>query len=109
MTPEQAALVTTLLAATEKISSGPIWSIIFFLVVGPWVLALVLSYNSQKRFESVVGMYDSNVKLVESYEKLAWQLTDVLTLNIEVQTRLVEKIEKNMFCPAVRDRGDNER
>ncbi|MDH5525205.1 MAG: hypothetical protein OEY01_14610, partial [Desulfobulbaceae bacterium] len=64
------------------------------------------SINSQeKRFESVVRMYEDNVLLVKGYDRLAGDLTHIIHLNTQVQTKLAEKIENNMNCPIVRDGG----
>lgn len=49
--------------------------------------------------------YHSNVKLVENYEKLADDLSEIIHLNTQVQTQLVEQIKNNMFCPMVREKG----
>jgi len=53
----------------------------------------------------VSHFYDSNVKLVENYEKLAGELADIIHLNTQAQTMLVEQIKNNMFCPMVREKG----
>ncbi|MHB1059806.1 MAG: hypothetical protein ACYC0F_18175 [Rhodanobacter sp.] len=60
---------------------------------------------SEKRFEAVVRMYEDNVLLVKGYERLAGELANIIHLNTQMQTRLVEKIESNMNCPIVRDGG----
>lgn len=60
---------------------------------------------SEKRFEAVVRMYEDNVLLVKGYERLAGDLANIIHLNTQMQTRLVEKIESNMNCPIVRDGG----
>lgn len=61
--------------------------------------------EAEKRFEAVVRMYEDNVLLVKGYEKLAGDLTNIIHLNTQVNTRLVEKIENNAYCPAIRARG----
>jgi GTP1/Obg family GTP-binding protein len=53
----------------------------------------------------VTHFYESNVDLVENYEKLAGQLTEIIHLNTQVQTQLVEQVKNNMFCPVVREKG----
>jgi hypothetical protein len=47
-------------------------------------------------------MYENNVLLVKSYEKLAVDLHDVVIMNTQAFTHLAEDIEKNQFCPMVR-------
>ena len=105
MTPEQMTLATGLVAGLDKIGTLPIGTLLALIVIGPWVLSLVLSYHSQKRFEAMAAMYEKNIELVENYKELAEKLTDLITLGIQVQTRLVEKIDSNMFCPIVREKG----
>jgi len=47
-------------------------------------------------------MYASNVKLVESYDRLAGDLKDVVIMNTQVMTKLVDAINTNQYCPQVR-------
>lgn len=54
---------------------------------------------------TVSRFYEDNVLLVKNYEKLANDLASIITLNTQVQTTLVQKIEANMFCPEVRKKG----
>lgn len=49
--------------------------------------------------------YENNVDLVKHYEKLADELSGVIHLNTKAMTQLVEKIQNNMFCPTIRERG----
>lgn len=57
-------------------------------------------------------LYESNVRLVEDYaamskriESLHTEAMSVISLNTQAQTRLVETIRGNMFCPLVREKG----
>ena len=57
-------------------------------------------------------MYENNVQLLrdtqlmaKGYERLAGDLAGIITLNTQSQTRLVERIDHNMFCPLVREKG----
>jgi hypothetical protein len=66
----------------------------------------------RKFMESQAKMYADNVSLVRdfsslchNYEKLASDLTNIIHLNTQVQTRLVERIDANRFCPVVKDHG----
>lgn len=56
----------------------------------------------EKRFEAVVRMYESNVKLVDDYNHLADDLTGIITLSTRTLEALVGKIDNNHFCPIVR-------
>lgn len=59
----------------------------------------------EKRFESVVRMYEDNVLLVKGWERVAGDLSNIIHVSTQVSTRLVEKIENNMNCPVIRDGG----
>ena len=59
----------------------------------------------EKRFEAVVRMYEDNVLLVKGYERLASELTNVILLNTQINTKLVERIDNNLFCPIVKEGG----
>lgn len=54
---------------------------------------------------AVTRFYEDNVLLVKNYQKLADDLAGIITLNTQVQTKLVEKIDHNMYCPVVRGKG----
>ena len=49
--------------------------------------------------------YENNVELVKRYADLADSLSEIIHLNTQVQTQLVEAIKNNMFCPIVREKG----
>lgn len=66
---------------------------------------MVIITAQEKRFEQVAGFYEKNVYLVENYAKLANDLADIIHLNTQMMTRLVEKIENNLFCPIVKEGG----
>jgi hypothetical protein len=51
--------------------------------------------------------YENNIDLVKGYGKLADELSGIIHLNTRAMTELVEKIQNNMFCPAVREKGPN--
>ena len=59
--------------------------------------------QQEKRFEAVVKNYESNVLLVESYQKLANELATIIHMSTQVMTKLVEKIDNNMFCPMIKE------
>ena len=63
--------------------------------------------SQEKRFEAVVKNYENNVILVESYQKLAGELAGIIHLSTQVMTKLVEKIDNNLFCPITREGRKN--
>ncbi len=62
--------------------------------------SILASYK--RDLDSVVRMYESNVTLVQNYQKLANELSTVIHLNTQIQTKLVDHIEHNQFCPLAR-------
>lgn len=62
--------------------------------------------NEQKeRFDAMAQMYQDNVLLVKGYEKLACDLANIIHLNTQTNTKLVEKINNNHYCPVVRQKS----
>jgi hypothetical protein len=59
--------------------------------------------QQEKRFEAVVKNYENNVLLVESYQRLANELAGIIHMSTQVMTKLVEKIDNNMFCPMIKE------
>ena len=134
MTPEQMTTVGVLASLIQTVGPWPLGVLTMCIFLGPWIALLMISRAQdgraskhdkrslemvaaikeefseakavyEKRFESVVNMYERNVELVDAYNKHTGQLTEILTLNIQVQTELVENIEKNRFCPVLKDQG----
>lgn len=58
-----------------------------------------------KDMATVTRFYEDNVLLVKDYSRLSTELANIIHLNTQVQTRLVEKINNNHFCPIVRQKG----
>ncbi|MEW6489985.1 MAG: hypothetical protein AB1578_19010 [Thermodesulfobacteriota bacterium] len=72
--------------------------------------AVLLQYK--RDVDQVASMYRDNVTLVKETQhlaqrvaQLAEELSSIVHLSTQVQTRLVEKIDNNMFCPLVRAKG----
>ena len=64
---------------------------------------LAIIAQQDRRFEVVVKNYENNVLLVEAYQRLANELAGIIHLSTQVMTKLVEKIDNNMFCPMIKD------
>ena len=102
MSPDQVSVITAFVKIIGSFNGWPVGSIIFFVVIGPWTAAFLLVHFQSKRFEKVVKMYEKNVSLVEDYATLAKDLHDIVIMNTQAMTKLVESIKKNQYCPAVR-------
>ena len=94
MTPGEITILANLLTVLKTMSNWPFGVFFFLMIVGPWVLSLILAYTSRKRFEAVVRMYESNVKLVDDYNRVATDLKDVIILSTQTMTKLAERIKQ---------------
>lgn len=47
-------------------------------------------------------MYENNAHLVEKYEALAKDLREIIVMNTQAITMLIEEVKGNQFCPMVR-------
>lgn len=102
MTPAQLSVIASFVNIIDKVSGWPLGMMVFVVIIGPWLAAFLLVYLQGKRFEKVVAMYENNVHLVKDYAALAKDLHDVVIMNTQAMTRLVDSINSNQFCPAVR-------
>lgn len=107
MTPEQIELITNLILTMKAMAGWPAGLVVLAVVIGPWVLTMLLSTAQTKRFESVVQMYENNVKLVKAYDEVSKDLKEVVVLNCQAMQKVCDKIDLNQFCPIVR-RGQKE-
>jgi len=102
MTPGELSTIASFMKIISSVSGWPLGMIVFFIVIGPWLASFLLVYLQTRRFEKVVSMYENNVKLVEDYSKLATDLHDVVIMNTQAMTRLVDSIKTNQYCPSIR-------
>lgn len=85
-------VLTSLVNILQAVSGWPFAIFFFIMIVGPWLFATALMYSFRKRFEAVVGMYESNVRLVEKYEKVAEDLQSVIIMNTQAMTRVCDRL-----------------
>ncbi len=102
MTPDQVSMITSIAAIVKLLSAWPFMGLLFMLIIGPWLMALLLYVGQQKRFESVVIMYKNNVELCEQVTDIAKDLREVVMLNTQQSTVLSEEIKQNQYCPLIR-------
>lgn len=102
MTPGDIATIGNLIMLVEKVSQWPVIMIVLLIIVGPWVMTLIFNMQNQKRFETVVRMYENNTKLVDDYKSVTGDLKEVVIMNTQAVSRMCMDIEHNEFCPAVR-------
>jgi hypothetical protein len=89
-------------------AGGPYVEIIkSILNLGPIGVVLVMGYFAKAQIDKTLTqyredmleqrkMYENNVELVKQYQSLASDLKDVITLNIQAMTRLVDRIDKEV-------------
>jgi len=99
MTPEQLATLSAISTVISNIGAAPIWTGLVIMMLTPWIVLVLVV----RRIDEMATMYANNIILVKGYEKLAGDLTGIIHLNTQAQTRLIEKIENNMSCPAARE------
>jgi hypothetical protein len=58
-----------------------------------------------KEHSETAQYYKDNVELVKNYERIADDLSDLVSTNVQVLERLAGKIENNMYCPVARERA----
>jgi hypothetical protein len=113
MSPETLSAIQAISAAIQHIGSWPIASILLAVLFGPWVLTILVSRQQEKkydalnleqgkRFEAVKAMYESNVRLVQAYEKVAEVQCELISLNTAKWAESIQKIDSNQFCPFAR-------
>ncbi len=102
MTPEQLATITALAGIVESIGTWPVLSIVVLVVLGPWVVNAYTSFQHQRRFESVVKMYEDNVLLVQETQKLGTDYREQLVYTTQVVSDATNMARHNQYCPLVR-------
>jgi len=98
MSPEQIAALTAIAAIVSKIGTWPIGSILIVWSLAPWIVMIFLHWAQEKRFKAVIRMYESNVKLVVSYEKLANENADTIRLSTAAVVDLTTYLKTRAPC-----------
>ena len=96
-------------AVTATTITGPYFLEILkmFLDLGPIGLITVIWWVDKRKIDEILGQYNANmqehrenykanVSLVNKYEDLAGDLKDVITLNTQTMTQLVDRIDKEV-------------
>jgi hypothetical protein len=102
MSPIDISAIASFVQIISSISAWPLGLVLFFVILCPWLAAFFLVYLQGRRFERVVRMYESNIILVKDYNSLADDLHDVVVMNTQAMTRLIDSISTNQYCPAIR-------
>ena len=89
------------------------FGLLFFSMVGPWMLAVLLVWfverGQNKRHGEAVQMYRDNVELVKEVVKISTSLKQLTSDNqgymlkhTETLMELAASIRTNQYCPAIR-------
>ena len=98
MTPEQISALTAIAAIISKVGTWPIGSIIAGAILGPWVFLTVLSRSMERRHESALKMYESNVRLVDKYAQMASEQADTIRLSTAAAVELTTYLKNRVPC-----------
>lgn len=121
MTPSEVAGITAIATIVKEIGTWPVVLVLAILQLAPWVVMLWISRSMEKRHGEALQMYENNVILVKEHADLVedydaatkrWEnitetVISVVSLNTQAQTKLLDSIRSNEFCPVVRNTGPN--
>ena len=110
MTPEQIAALSAIASIIGQVGTWPIASLLAVIVLGPWAIMFCLARSNDKRLEAALKMYESNVKLVVNYEKIANEQVDTIRLSTAATMELTTWLKTRTPCHALlaaRLRSDN--
>lgn len=117
MSGDQVPIWTAIFTLIGKMGTWPAFSFLFVIVFGPEVVLFAITWderrnlkaiikeqkemiiNQDKRFESVVNMYENNVALVKSYQTIADGYQDLIIFNSTIMTQVKDVADNNLFCP----------
>lgn len=99
MTPEQWQAIHAAVQLIQFLSSKSALLSLACMMLAPWMVLVVISVGQVRRFDRVVKMYEDNVVLVRSFEKMAKNQQDLIMYNTQVMTGVQKMAENNLFCP----------
>jgi uncharacterized membrane protein len=102
VSPTDIAAITALVAILKEIGTWPLVTILITVILGPWIGMFLANRQQEKRHAAVVEMYEKNVGLVESYERIAEGLQDIIVLSTQTMTSVKTSVDNNLFCPLMR-------
>ena len=98
MTPEQISLLTAFATIITKIGTWPLGTFVEAVFFGPWIIMTFLYRSMEKRHEAVAQMYENNVKLVESYQRISSEQADTIRLSTSAITELTTYLKSRTPC-----------
>lgn len=102
MTPQDVAALSALASIFKEVGSWPLISVFLAVILGPWLGMALFFVVMSRRHDKMVQMYEANVTLVETTQKLAEGWQDVVVLSTQIMTKVLTAVESNLFCPLMR-------
>jgi len=116
MTGSEIGITAQILGALiDKLGPTPLLLFLAVVPLAPWAATIWMTRKQlesqtkvfarqDKRFEDVVSMYERNVELVKSHEKINEHLQELIMVTTSTLQTLVEHIRNNLYCPLVRQK-----
>jgi len=98
MTPDQISALTAIAAVISKMGEWPLGSLIAAIVFGPWIIMGFVSWSMSKRHEAAMQMYENNVELVKSYQRIAEEQADTIRLSTSATVELTTYLKSKTPC-----------
>jgi len=109
VTPDQISAMKSVADIIQTLGALPLGALISLIVLGPWGVMIIISWDQNRRFQGVVQMYQDNVQLVrdyqalvEGYKKIVDGQQDLIIHTTQTLTTVKEVAENNLYCPMVR-------
>lgn len=102
ISPQDVAFATAVAAIFGQIGSWPLISVFLAIILGPWLGMALFFVIMSRRHDKMVQMYEANVTLVHTTQKLAEGWQDVVVLSTQIMTKVLTAVESNLFCPLMR-------
>lgn len=98
MTPDQIAALTAVATTISEMGKWPIGSLLVAVVFGPWIIMGFVSWSMSKRHSAAMQMYENNIELVKSYERMASEQADTIRLSTAATTELTTYLRTKTPC-----------
>ncbi len=98
MSPEQISMLTAAAAIIERVGTWPVGSIVALIILSPWLTLIIISRAMEKRQAAALQMYESNVRLVEKYEKIASEQVDTIRISTSATVELTTFLRERVTC-----------
>jgi hypothetical protein len=101
MTPDQVSALTAISAIISQVGTWPIGALASAIIFGPWIAMWFVSRTMEKRHEAALKMYETNVKLVENYSRMASEQADTIRLATAATVELTTWLKTRTPCHAL--------